>query len=587
VNRLEELLVRWQDGALTGGELEEFVRLLDAPSARAEMVDDFFMSMTLREILGGAAAPALRVTRRRTFSRAWLLAAAAVIAIAMGVIFLRGERDLATVIRVQGTVRHAGGGTAAVGEEVPVGAGLETLGPASAASLQFPDGTRVDLNGSTRVSRLDGAGGRRIRVEAGRVTVDTGRPLAVETPQGEARVLGTRFTVSVGAGATRLEVNEGKVRLTRRDGKAVDVPRAHFAVAASGVELAAKPLAPKASPGGAFIAAMPPKSWRSVPGARLRHVLPDPAAYPRIGGISNPRGIVQAWSGGALDTLRGRLLIWGGGVNAYQGNEIYAFDVNSLAWERLSDPSPDPADGGQINADGTPNARATYNGLAYVSHADRFFALGGEPARARRATAESADLTWTFDLERKQWRNMNPAGEKPPTYAGNFCSYDPQTNRVWWGETHLSDAGGLYSYDFDSNRWTRHTRERLASYQTCTVDTKRGLLVIVGKGEVIAYDLRRATVARETWKTTGGEKFISSAYPGLDYDPVADRIVGWAGGAVYALDVETKSWTATDAPGAPAPTQYGIFGRWRYVPGLDVFVVVTGIDEEVHFFKGG
>jgi hypothetical protein len=36
---------------------------------------------------------------------------------------------------------------------------------------------------------------------------------------------------------------------------------------------------------------------------------------------------------------------------------------------------------------------------------------------------------------------------------------------------------------------------------------------------------------------------------------------------------------------APAPTQNGIFGRWRYVPSLDAFVVVTAIDQNVQFYK--
>ena len=41
-------------------------------------------------------------------------------------------------------------------------------------------------------------------------------------------------------------------------------------------------------------------------------------------------GIVYAWSGGTVDTVKGRLLVWGGGHSDYWGNELYALDVASL-----------------------------------------------------------------------------------------------------------------------------------------------------------------------------------------------------------------------------------------------------------------
>src|SRR5262245_64156658 len=70
---------------------------------------------------------------------------------------------------------------------------------------------------------------------------------------------------------------------------------------------------------------------------------------------------------------------------------------------RSTDPTPDPADGGQKNADGTPNARATYNGLAYIAHADRLFALGGDLAGSHRGFLTRADILWTFE-DRKSTR---------------------------------------------------------------------------------------------------------------------------------------------------------------------------------------
>src|SRR5262249_55208648 len=64
--------------------------------------------------------------------------------------------------------------------------------------------------------------------------------------------------------------------------------------------------------------------WFQVPNSNLSAVLPNPLPP------GNPVNIMAAWSGGAYDTTRDRLIIWGGGHADYAGNEIYVFDVNSL-----------------------------------------------------------------------------------------------------------------------------------------------------------------------------------------------------------------------------------------------------------------
>jgi hypothetical protein len=102
---------------------------------------------------------------------------------------------------------------------------------------------------------------------------------------------------------------------------------------------------------------------------------------------------------------------------------------------------------------------------------------------------------------------------------------------------------------------------------------------------VYAYDIGHNNFTKQTWTTTGGAAFISKANVGLAYDPVANKIVGWAGGAVYVLDPDTKVWTAYNAAGAPTATANGIFGRFRYVPAYNVFVVDTDMNDNVSFFK--
>jgi hypothetical protein len=336
-----------------------------------------------------------------------------------------------------------------------------------------------------------------------------------------------------------------------------------------------------ALPGRVLVTAMAPDSWLAVPGTRLSAVVPDPARYPRIQATNGPASIITSWSGAALDTRRDRLLVWGGGATNYWGNELYAFDIDRLAWIRLTDPAPDPvSDDRETNADGTPKSRSTYGGIAYIAHADRLFSSGGcfGPGAAPFATA-----SWEFDPETERWIDRRSTS----AWRGGFgcsCAYDPESGLVWWLCGQYPSTGGLWSYDHDRNTWTNRNADAAAEV-ACAMDTRRGLLVMVGNGAVCAYDVRHADYAKQVWATTGGDGFVAAKAPGLDYDPVADRFVGWSGGAVHVLDPETKAWTAHDSPGAPQPTANGIYGRWRYAPAVDAFVLVTAVEENVHFYR--
>jgi len=324
---------------------------------------------------------------------------------------------------------------------------------------------------------------------------------------------------------------------------------------------------------------LPANTWYAVPNTRLDA---SPEAAPNYLSSSDfekiRRGwfgaIMDGWSGGAYDTKRDRLVIWGGGDNDYWGNEIYAFDVASLAWHRQTDPSLEVGNCQQVNPDGTPNGRHTYGGLAYINHADRFFAAGG----AWNCTNRGCGIryTWTFDFVSKQWNNQNPSGTLPAPYCGYSSAYDPVGKKVYLGVP--NSDGGFYSYDYDANRWTKLTNDDLYEY-TMAVDTRRGLLVAVGQGSVYVYNIRANPVTHESWSSPFSGKV------GMDYDPVADRMVAWSGGAVYALNLDTKTWTTHNASGAPTPNSNGTYGRWRYSPIVNAFISVNAVGQNVYFYK--
>ncbi len=354
----------------------------------------------------------------------------------------------------------------------------------------------------------------------------------------------------------------------------------------SGILLAA--LAAQSTPD-----SMPANSWLEVPNTKMRAVDPCPARTCSYSAVEGQSAVIDDWNGAALDTTRSRLICWGGGHYGYYGNELYAFDVPTLRWLRLTNPTDPPTAGSDTNWDGTPQSRHSYNGVAYIAHADRFFAFGGSGCTIGNSGFPPTTNVWTFNFGTLpygpgNWRNQQAGGFRPHAGEGSNAAYDPVTRKVWFGEgwnSNPSTRWGLFSYDIDANTWTQHTNESVFSASTSCIDTKRGLLVVVGRGRMDVYNIRSGTPTRQSWATTGGAAIIGASAPGIDYDPVADRIVGWSSGPVYVLDPDTKVWTVNNPAGAPAPGLNGTYRRWSYVPSVNAFVLVTHVDRNVFFYK--
>jgi ferric-dicitrate binding protein FerR (iron transport regulator) len=155
--------------------------------------------------------------------------------------------DVAGLAGVEGDVTVVGvpdaapvrGAAAALAD----GRGVRT-GPGGRATVAFPDGTRLELSPETELSRIEVAreGGRRVTVARGVLAADVakqpdGRPMVFGTPHAAVEVVGTRFTLAVAAGVTRVEMEEGVVRLSRpAGGRDMEVRAGRIAVAAEGME---------------------------------------------------------------------------------------------------------------------------------------------------------------------------------------------------------------------------------------------------------------------------------------------------------------------------------------------------------------
>jgi hypothetical protein len=351
---------------------------------------------------------------------------------------------------------------------------------------------------------------------------------------------------------------------------------------------------------------MPADSWTSVPASDLMAICgPVADEFPGVRLVVGCSAIVSAWGGGAWDPLHRKMIVWGGGHADYGGNEVYAFDVASFAWERLTDPTLPPFNVDPL-ADGNPVSRHTYSGLTWIDSPPRFFAIGGAMAESGNGT----NVTWMFDVDTATWTNAAPP-EPPPVGYSHSTAYDAANGTVL-----LRVAQSLWSYDIAGNAWNKLMDYGFAPYwpdferggdKSGVVDPTRGIFWSFGSGDHLVYDIAANELVHTEWVTTGGGDWdnseqlegypeqwfmtgggdiIDAKAPGVDYDSKADAIVAWNGGGPYALDLASKAWTVMSADGAPAEAVgNGTYGRWRYASAYNVFVLVNRAEENVYFYK--
>jgi len=327
--------------------------------------------------------------------------------------------------------------------------------------------------------------------------------------------------------------------------------------------------------------------WYELADTQLEPHCPED---PGIAGNTGCKAVISAWNGGVADTKRNRLILWGGGHTDYFGNEIYALDLNTLTFVRLNDSSTPAGTCVAANANGTPNSRHTYGGLAYLSQVDRMFVKDGSLACA---AGSSALDTWMLDLSNvanptEAWQRMDPvnvAGTVPDnTGLGTTSDYDPNTQL-----TYVGDNSSLFSYNYATNTYTKLGSLNPGDYHlTGVIDYGRKLYLIVGNGQGLKADIDpRHTFSSTYLKMTNCGLMKSASYPGLAYDPTNKEVVGWAGGdTVYLYNPETDSCTSQTYRGGPGTQQTnGTFGRFRYFPALRVFALVNGWQQDAFVLR--
>jgi hypothetical protein len=327
-----------------------------------------------------------------------------------------------------------------------------------------------------------------------------------------------------------------------------------------------------------------PGHWYQVPNSRLDAVLPSPVPP----GGTGPSAIMEAWSGGAYDTQRDRLIIWGGGHGDYAGNEIYVFDVRTLRWQRLTEPSRNVS-GNESScwySDGLPKSRHTYDQLEYMPTVDRFIAVGCSSPYPQSHTYEDVVA---FNFNTNTWSTL---ASSSATDYGALTATDPNTGHVWFHGA--GSAGFLREYNPQTNVWTRRGASGTwIDYEmTASLDPIKRRFVVVGLRRFVVFNMDGGTSASPTEVSTSGPRTAQNfESPGFEWDPVIRKFVAWGSGAsVYTIDLDSNTWTqvapaATNTVTPTAPTVQGTFGRWRYMPTYNAYILVNEINQNVYFYK--
>ncbi len=333
------------------------------------------------------------------------------------------------------------------------------------------------------------------------------------------------------------------------------------------------------------------RCWYEVPNSKLSEVLQTPTP-PGSGGPDGRMG----WNGGAFDSRRSRLILAGaGGSGDYSGNEVYAFDLDSLKWLRIKDgaseyderdeESPYYFNGGEDPDLQQPRPGYTYDQIEYDSTTDKIV-IFGLPFTATNST------TWPtlLQLNLSTFTWDSPGDVTSP--RDGVSARHPETGKLWF----FGNAGAwLSEYDPGTETLTDHgdewTSDGIDPDQTAAIMPSTNHMISIGTGHAYSWDLsEEGEIPNPELETTDCEALLGVDAPGFQWDPVLRKMVGWAGGthvvtmdSTYTCHDIAPSDSNTVTPNAPQ--EMGTYGRWRYVPKYNVFVVVNSTDSSVFLYR--
>lgn len=336
--------------------------------------------------------------------------------------------------------------------------------------------------------------------------------------------------------------------------------------------------------------------WAAIANSTLADICPTVPGAAATGGspmAGDCKSAMTAWSGGAFDTTRNRLMLWGGGHGDYYGNELYGLTVTgagALAVVKApSDVTGIASSCETVPADSSPTSRHTYNGLVYLPVQDALLAVGGSISPCGTLSTH----TWMLNLASLTWADKNPGGTAyPSTTSGggnNTCAYDSVTQKAYCLAP--DSAYKLMAYDPSENTWAQLANDLVTgNTQTAAIDPERRIMLMVGQSSNFSGGLKIFAVSlsdytSQDWTaTSSGCSAMDVSYPGVTYDSRRKEFALYpnTGDTVYTYNPDTRECVAQAFASGPLSSSLtdginvgepGIFGRFTYSAASNKYVV--------------
>lgn len=318
-------------------------------------------------------------------------------------------------------------------------------------------------------------------------------------------------------------------------------------------------------------------------------------------------------SGGCYDSTRSKAYFHGGGHSDYAGNEVYAFNIATLTWSRLSTPSlfyasfitatqdtgyyPTSASDSTPDT-GQPRSEHSYWSLQYLPTIDRFVRFTDIWSWD---SAHGSMKVSAFNISAGTW---SPLADAPIGGAG-WCKaiYDPATQHVFfWGYNSGGTNGNFAEYNVAGNSWSmRSTSSDVGIPQRSAhcLDSSRHRWVFLGSdngtgtGELNTVDLGQVGNFTVTQRTpSGNTAIVDMERGGLVYNSVDDEYLAFSpdtslslGTEVYSINPSTFAITKITLAGTQPgfPTTFGgggtngVYGRFMYIPDENAVIYVNNV----------
>jgi hypothetical protein len=359
----------------------------------------------------------------------------------------------------------------------------------------------------------------------------------------------------------------------------------------------------------------------SLPGTTLANgqtqVEPNVGVFSYSGGALNNKSFYDRTG---LRLYGAAMFVWGGGHQAYGGNEMDGFRLYDQTWYRSRAAYPTPLKSTNENPDGTPVSRHTYSAFCWIASKNWFFS---PVTGARYADAgEGSHYSHRFDCT---YSAPNSTGPGPWTrnpdlpdlgmsgggiyFFGMLACYDSDNDRVVCFQPGPHRAV-YYNPNNTAAPWTvRGIDPGTYSY------TDRGSIVHIpgknwcvfhlpptgsDKSGLLVVDMNSDNPVNVIQMVTSGSPPSASTAQGLAWDSRNGRVVACdKNGNLRAAQPPatvggTWNWialtnTGGDTPDSQAWSGEGVWGRFGYVNdgALHGYVLVAGPNTRPCFYKLG